>query len=111
MSRLCSGHIHDLAEQVKRKGLWRFVRPENTEAFAKRWLAGTATMQEWDPLCISVLEIQKKASDTFGRDFVNGSCPLCVAAKIYRSVRIPGAWIDNITDLMIIQARVNHLIT
>ena len=109
-TKMCAGHYHDLAAALRKKNLWFLVAQESSERErrAQEWLKGTAKFHEFDPLVVSMLEITQKC-----RMLVSGGlpmgCSLCNAMKLLNDERVPEAWIDNITDLMVVTARINGL--
>lgn len=107
--KMCTGHLHDLREQLRRKNLWRLHQPERAQLFAQQWLAGACAPHEFDPLVVSILEINKKVSELCGQ-LVNGTtvCPICLASR-HLMTDISVTWLDDVTDLMLLTAKVNHL--
>lgn len=108
--KLCSGHLHDLSHAIKHKGLGRFINPERTTEFARKWLNGTASLHEFDPLVVSMLEINAKATQICGTHLINGSCPLCTVERVLAPNPAAETWIDNVSDCMLLFAKVNHLV-
>lgn len=105
----CSRHSHDLLGVLRRKGMARLVNPARAQVFAERWIAGTATKPEFDPYVVSVLEIFKKCKD-MNIYVLDGACPLCTINKALQDATADVKWIDNVTDLMLLTARVNELV-
>lgn len=107
--KFCASHFHDLDHTLKHKGMGRFINPAHAETFAQRWLDGTATILEFDPLVVSVLEIKAKTVQ-MGMVCLNGDCPLCAANRALQNLDTADAWIDNISDLMLITCKTNNLL-
>ena len=110
MSGVCARHSHDLLAACRKKGMGSLVRPERSRLFAERWLAGTATKPEFDPYVVAVMEIFSKCKQ-MNIYVLPGACPVCTAAVAIQSVKTADSWIDNVTDLMLLTARVNHLVS
>lgn len=111
--KTCAGHYVDLKRSLERKGLWHLVdlSPSVMADRTQRWLtgAGSCAPQHFCPLVVSLLEVQKKVADLFGPQ-AETVCPFCEAARGMNNDKIPAAWIDNVTDLMLVTAKVNHLV-
>lgn len=103
----CSAHSEDLLRTIRRKGMGALVRSDRAAEFARKWLLGTTTKEEFDPYVVATLEIASKAKE-LSVYVVPGCCPLCTVEAAYRQPLAPD-WIDNITDLMLIIARANAL--
>ena len=108
--KICARHFSDLSEQVKHKGMGSMIRPERSELFAQQWLAGHARVHEFDPLVVAALEVNKKATELCGAAIINGSCPLCTVTKVLQNHTADQTWIDNVTDCMLLFAKVNNLV-
>ena len=109
--KICNTHFADLRAALNKKGLGPLMENNDDRAvaeFALRWLQGTASMEEFDPLVVSVLEITSHAKTMLGIDPQDPRCPLC-AVDFYLGSRGAESWIDNVTDLMLLTAKVNHL--
>jgi len=106
----CARHFEDLYHMVKHKGMGSMVRPEQAEQFAHYWLNGSAKVHEFDPLVVSVLEINKKAMELCGPAIKQGECPLCTIAKVLQRKDAAETWIDNVTDAMLIFCKMNRLV-
>lgn len=108
--KICSRHFSDLAYAVKHKGMGLMIRPEKSEMFAHHWLNGHSKLHEFDPLVVAALEINKKATELCGAAIINGSCPLCTVAKVLQRTDAADVWIDNVSDCMLVFAKVNGLV-
>lgn len=112
--RMCSGHAIDLAKEIKRKGMGHLVYndPEHVEHFVQRWIHGVSPREEFNPFVVAVLEITKKAQDIVPPLMLEGGtrCPICcVSRHLHRDVAVD--WIDGVSDLMLLTAKVNELVT
>lgn len=106
----CARHSSDLSEALKRKGLWHLVKPERAQDFAVRWLQGTATAVEFDPYVVASLEINMKMVKFLRIQPEHPQeCPLCRVNLVLCNSEADKAWIDNVTDLMLLTAKVNDL--
>lgn len=109
--KLCSKHSHDLRKQLERRGLDKLINPAHAGEFAQRWLDGDALAEEFDPYVVAALEINAKAQQ-FGVVDLNDMnvCPLCAINRVLQNSRADESWVDNVADLMLITAKVNHLV-
>ena len=109
MSKLCTRHTHDLHEDIKKKGMGRYVSLNTQDVKRKThlWLHGAATPADFDPYVVAVLEINKKAHEEYGIPH-HHTCPLCYIDHIL-GMRAATTWIDNVTDLMVVTCRTNNL--
>lgn len=109
--KLCSGHYIDLRRALQHKGIWHLctVDAHLRGERAKMWLAGQCPAHQFDPFAVSLLEMRNKLSDLTGGHPVG--CLLCNAMKLLDNEKVPAAWLDNITDLMVVTARVNGLVS
>lgn len=110
-NRICDKHIRDINDQLDRKGLMKFCAndPSEVSKRASLWLHGETTDATWDPRVIAFIEIQAKARQLHQR-LVGGTfdtCPLCEVNKLLRNADADGAWIDNVTDMLYLQLKVN----
>lgn len=104
--KLCHTHLHDLLHMLRKKDLASMVSRDKNKAatFGRRWLAGAPiSLREFDPLVVSIFEINAKAAQMIG---ISTGCPLCAAAHHIRS-DCDKLWIDSVTDLM--AAQVLHM--
>lgn len=105
----CTRHSFELEAALKRKGLGKLIKwksAEDVTRFTVRWLAGVATREEFDSYIVSSLEIMGKAHQ-FG--FNPHICSLCEVCARLLKIDADDEWIDNVTDLMVLVAHVNHL--
>lgn len=109
MSKMCIGHSHGLIAALRRKGMGSLIRPEQAAKFARRWLDGTATKPEFDPYVVAGLEILSKCR-VMNIYVLPGGCPLCAAEKALQNADAGVAWIDNVSDLMLLTAQTNRLV-
>lgn len=113
----CSRHMSDLARAIRKKGMGHMITQSDVDIARKTqlWFQGALTAEEFDPLLVSILEINAKAVDLLGTRLLekkangNEHCPLCSANQILKSTRMDISWIDNITDMMVIVALSNGL--
>lgn len=106
----CSRHLHELSDALRKKNLWRLVQPERATELAGKWLAGHSRPDEFDPMVVSVLEINAKASQLcYGLSWAGSECPLCKVESVLQNSNAGEMWIDNVTDLMVVTAQVNGL--
>ena len=107
MNNLCPRHSYDLLSMIKRKGMERHITQHTADVRRKTllWLRGQSQPQDFDPYIVSSLEIIKKARDEYGAAH-NGGCPLCYVEHLLGAA---DAWIDNVTDLMVVTCHANGL--
>ena len=112
--KLCNSHWSDLVKAIKHKGLGRLIstHPEQAETRTRKWLAGTARPDDFDPLVVSTLEIYHKAAEMLGHavtDRTHGHrCPLCEINRALQK-QADAEWVDNVTDLMIVDCQTNNI--
>jgi hypothetical protein len=99
-TNLCSRHMHDLSDEIKRRGLWPLVRPERAAFAADVWLHGVAKKEDIDPLVISYLEIMNKAR-ACGVPFKKGECCLCALNRLKLRKDLDTVWIGQVIELMV----------
>lgn len=115
--KLCSNHMRDLAEALKRKGLGRYINddPAKAKLVAVKWLKGQSRPDDpsdFDPLAVGVLEIYQKATDlnlpvdTYVGPFIQHRCPLCALTLIKHA---PEQWVDNLTDRLVVHAHLHDM--
>lgn len=109
---LCPGHFEDLKQALTRKGLWYLVdtSPEALTRNIQAWLAGKTTDKQFDPLVGALCEIRQKLVE-MGAQQANSTCPLCQVNRILQTVTADQSWIDNVTDMMVLVAKVNDIPT
>lgn len=107
--KICARHFDALSTALKKKGMWHLVAKTEVEAKlrARNWLEGQTPAEKFDPLAVSVLEIYKNASDTYG---MLDMCPLCAANRVYQKTDADVALVDNVSDLMLVVCLSNNLI-
>lgn len=106
--KLCQRHISDLIGAIRRKGMGHLISVNDAQASARcaKWLDGKTTADEFDPLVVSMLEINHKASLVTNLSVTAPCCPLCeVERRMQRYVA--SSWIDNVTDMMILICETN----
>lgn len=117
--KLCSRHQQDLLDAIKKKGMWKFVAPDDHKMGINliAWLKGQTTKETFDPLVIASLEINKKAIQYCG-PYVKGKnpaglsyCPICETQKSLLMATLDTQWIDTITDVAYAVALTNGFIT
>lgn len=110
--KLCTSHSHDLRAVLMRKGLWHLVKPERAAEAAKEWLDGNTTDATFDPYVGCVVEINGKAQDMgiVHRLQPEDTCPLCETNRHLQRTDAAMMWIDNVTDAVLLVAKVNHLV-
>lgn len=108
--KICAGHMFELSGAIRRKGMWPLVNTSNATHFAQRWLEGTAKQHEFDPLVVAALEVSAKAKQLCGDLLHAETCPLCQINLVLQNADASQAWIDNVSDLMLLTAKVNHLV-
>ncbi len=112
--KICSRHFDALAAALKRKGLWYLCSTQHNQVAhdAAMWLQGRTTDATWNPVVVCLLEIYSKADQVLGDYCVShpDSCPLCQMPKVFTSHKnLDDAWIDNITDMMVLVAITNGI--
>lgn len=108
--KYCTGHLHDLRKQLDRKGLSRLIHPERAGEFGQRWVQGTAKAHEFDPMVVAMLEIGAKCRQ-LGIEFTDRACPLCAVNVGLKRPDAASSWTDNVTDLMVVVAQTNGLVS
>lgn len=108
--KICGRHSHDMLHALRRRGMQKLIRPEDSVTFAKRWLEGLATKPEFDPFVVATLEIFKKCHD-MSIYVLEGGCPLCAVNVAFQKNDADASWIDNVSDLMLLTAQTNRLVT
>ena len=109
--KICGTHFDEVKKALIRKGLGHLIKDRNGEQlsdFAVRWLLGTATMEEFDPLVVAILEITNHAKIFIGMQPQDHRCPLC-GVTYALGVGADDKWVDNVTDLMLLTSKVNGL--
>lgn len=113
--KFCARHLTDLTAAIRRKGMIGLCHddPAIVRHLAKRWLRGASgskpSVTDFDPRVVAMLEICQKAHDV-GLPRLAPACPICGAAKILQDNKVPDAWIDNVSDVLLLIAKVNNLI-
>lgn len=92
--KFCARHITELGDSVRKRGLWKFVDELNAKRFMVRWLRGSATKDEIDPLVVAMLEITHKAN-RLGIPMASGVCPLCELARVQEDAELPAKLIEG----------------
>lgn len=115
--KMCARHFEQLKAQLVRKSLWALVSTDTVtmKYRAESWLTGRATVNEVDPLVISILELNAKAVQYVGTHIrmpkASGEhyCPCC---EIDGALRRDAAtsWIDNCTDAVMAVCIANGLL-
>jgi hypothetical protein len=106
--KLCNTHAHDLIKALQQKGLGAYISTSEAEAAlkARAWLYGMTTRGSFDPYVVCVLEVFAKTKGLVHEHVIGTACPLCVVDQRLE-LGAARAWIDNVTDLMILVCRAN----
>jgi len=109
--QLCSKHQGDLADALRKKGLWSMCKTDASSVAmaAEQWLKGTGTCEEFNPLVACLLEIKGKAAQ-FGHPELARTCPLCGVERRHQLTGMAASWIDNVTDSMLLLAKSNGIV-
>lgn len=115
MMKLCTSHQHDLMTEIRRRGLGRFIAPNDAEIArrAQAWLAGQCPVRDLDPLVISTFELYAKAMDLCG-PYVNAPaqvyCPLCEIGATRESSNIDTVLLGHCTNAVLAVFVENELV-
>ncbi len=104
----CGYHSEGLMHALKHRGLGKLIDPAKAGEFAIRWLSGISAFHEFDPFVIASLEIRAQCTKV-GIPEVGG-CPLCAADHFLPGRDIDEAWVTNVSDMMVQQAKLRQLI-
>lgn len=113
--KLCTRHQHDLMTEIRRRGLGRFIAPDDAEMArrAQAWLAGQCQRHDLDPLAISTFELFAKAVEVCG-PYVNSTaceyCPLCEVRASTKSPNIDAVLIGHCTNAVLAVFVENELV-
>jgi hypothetical protein len=113
--KLCTRHQHDLMTEIRRRGLGRFIAPDDAEMVrrAQAWLAGQCQRHDLDPVAISTFELYAKAIEVCG-DYVNSTvheyCPLCEISGHSQSRNIDAVLVGHCTNAVLAVFVENELV-
>lgn len=112
----CTKHLTDLIGGLRHRGMGKLLHcmeqpKEYSERFAKRWVEGTAAREEFDPLIVATLELNKKYVETWGPPMNGGDrCSLCWAGANAMSTKVPERWLEACCDQLAEIAKRNELL-
>src|SRR5712664_2356072 len=104
--RLCSRHSHEVMDELKKRGLWRLVKPERAKIFGARWLRGELQSEkEFDPYVVAWLEFNAKAKEFLNPEVWRAEHLCCLCQVDQARSRIDAGpvsqmWIPAICDLV-----------
>lgn len=111
--KMCDNHMRALSKRITEKGMGNLMSDDPAEVTSRTraWYAGRMSVEQFDPRVICHAEIFGKAK-ALGLNIPQDRCPLCFVEHVFnmRGERHgDDSWIDNVTDAVLLQAKVNDL--
>jgi len=110
--KFCQDHWNKLKQAIEERGLMHLVAPDSQTAMEniKEELAGTNTIENYDPLMNATHMIYGRAIECGGLYLMTGDfCPLCELEK-YTQKGEDQVWINGCCDSILEYCRENRLV-